>query len=149
MNMDWKAILESPIIQRQSYVSWEDYIRRLASESGHPSEGSIYPMFAYDEKYVLEPLMVGFVVMDGDLPLFFDHDNAMLFDDYIDYVYQFEDADTWETDAELLLYHNKAAVFDETLQGEMEEFGIKEVLLASMRGQYDGHSQWATHPDEC
>ena len=49
--MDWKAILESPIIQRQSYVSWEDYIRRLASESGHPSEGSIYTMFAYDEKY--------------------------------------------------------------------------------------------------
>ena len=156
---DWKEILDSPLLHQHGYVSWEEYIRLSVS-----SAGIIYPMYAYDEKYTLEPLFVGFVfipippmlittefgeVMDEVMPIFFDHDNVMMFDGFIDYVYQFEEPETWETDCELLLYHNRAAVFDEYLQEEVEEFGITEVLLASLRGQYDGHSEWATHPDEC
>ena len=82
------------------------------------------------------------------MPIFFDHDNAMLFDGFIDYVYEFEEPDTWETDAELLLYHNRAAVFDDILQEESEEFGTIEVLSAALRGQYDGHSSWVSHPEE-
>jgi len=82
------------------------------------------------------------------MPIFFDYDNSMLFDGFIDYVYQFEEPDTWETDAELLLYHNRAAVIDDILQEEVEDFGIQEVLMAALRGQYDGHNSWASHPEE-
>lgn len=156
---DWKEILDSPLLNHNGYVSWEEYIRLSIS-----SDGIIYPMYAYDEKYILEPLFVGFVflpspsllmvseygdVMDEVLPIFFDHDNVMMFDEYIDYVYQFEEPETWETDCELLLYHNRAAVFDEFLQEESDEFGIREVLLAALRGQYNGRTEWASHPDEC
>jgi len=156
---DWKEILDSPIIKYNGYVSWEEYMRLSVS-----SDGIIYPMYAYDEKYTLEPLLVGFVfvpnppmlittefgdVTDEVMPIFFDHDNVMMFNEFIDYVYQFEEPETWETDCELLLYHNRAAVFDEFLQGEVKDFGITEVLLAAIRGQYNGHSEWAKHPDEC
>ena len=155
---DWKEILDSPLFEDNGYVSWEEYMRLSVS-----NEGIIYPMYAYDEKYILEPLLVGFVflpspsivmttefdeVMGGVLPIFFDHDNVMMFDEYIDYVYQFEEPETWETDCELLLYHNRAAVFDEFLQEEMDEFGVSEVLLAALRGQYNGRTNWATHPEE-
>jgi len=156
---DWKDILDSALFEENGYVSWEEYMRLSVS-----SEGIIYPMYAYDEKYILEPLLVGFVfipsppmmmttefgdVIDEVMPIFFDHDNVMMFDEYIDYVYQFEEPETWETDCELLLYHNRAAVFDEFLQEEVDEFGISEVLLAALRGQYNGRTNWATHPDEC
>ena len=53
---DWKEILDSPLLQHNGYISWEEYIRMSVS-----SEGIIYPMYAYDEKYTLEPLFVGFV----------------------------------------------------------------------------------------
>jgi hypothetical protein len=160
---DWKEILDSPILHLNSYVSWEEYIRMMAVGGGYLTDGFIYPIFAHDEKYTLEPECVGFVFLplpysmvttDYDeyeeevMPIFFDHDNSMLFDGFIDYVYQFEEPDTWETDAELLLYHNRAAVIDEILQEEVEEFGVKEVLMAALRGQYDGHNSWASHPDE-
>ena len=87
---DWKEILDSPIIKYNGYVSWEEYMRLSVS-----SEGIIYPMYAYDEKYILEPLLVGFVfipsppmlittefgdVTDEVMPIFFDHDNVMMFD---------------------------------------------------------------------
>ena len=161
---DWKEILDSPLLQHDGYVSWEEYIRLTACGEGLQTDGLIYPIYAYDEKYTLEPLLVGFVflpspfvMLTADLgetinavmPLFFDHDNVMLFDGFIDYVYEFEEPDTWETDCEVLLYHNRAAVIDEVLEEEVDEFGITEVLLAALRGQYDGHSDWATHPDEC
>ena len=159
---DWKEILDSPILHANGYVSWEEYIRLMASNEGLPADGLIYPIYAYDGKYTLEPLFVGFLFLPspfvlladygeevgGVLPLFFDHDNVMMFDGFIDYVYQFEEPDTWETDAELLLYHNRAAVIDDYLQQEVEEFGISEVLFAALRGQYDGHSSWASHPDD-
>ena len=155
---DWKEILDSPILEDNGYVSWEEYMRLSVS-----SDGIIYPMYAYDEKYILEPLLVGFVfipspfvtvdteygdVLDEVMPIFFDHDNVMMFDGFIDYVYQFEEPETWETDCELLLYHNRAAVIDDILEEEVDEFGITEVLLAALRGQYNGHTAWASHPDE-
>lgn len=160
---DWKDILDSPILHLNSYVSWEEYIRMMAVGGGYLTDGIIYPILAHDEKYTLEPECVGFVFLpipysmvttDYDeyeeevMPIFFDHDNAMLFDGFIDYVYEFEEPDTWETDAELLLYHNRAAVFDDILQDESEEFGAIEVLSAALRGQYDGHSSWVSHPEE-
>lgn len=159
---DWKEILDSPILHLNSYVSWEEYIRMMAVGGDYLTDGFIYPIFAHDEKYALEPECVGFVFLplpysmvtadyeyEGEvMPIFFDHDNSMLFDGFIDYVYQFEEPDTWETDAELLLYHNRAAVIDDILQEEVEDFGIKEVLMAALRGQYDGHNSWASHPEE-
>ena len=92
---DWKDILDSALFEENGYVSWEEYMRLSVS-----SEGIIYPMYAYDEKYILEPLLVGFVfipsppmmmttefgdVIDEVMPIFFDHDNVMMFDEYIDY----------------------------------------------------------------
>ena len=47
-----------------------------------------------------------------------------------------------------MLYHNRAAVIDDILEEEVDEFGITEVLLAALRGQYNGHTAWASHPDE-
>ena len=122
-------------------LSWEEYIRLNGSNEGLPADGLIYPIYAYDGKYTLEPLFVGFVFLPHRLfflpkekkwaeiqPLFFDHDNVMMFDGFIDYVYQFEEPDTWETDTELLLYHNRAAVIDDYLQQEAQEFGIGSAI---------------------
>ena len=55
---------------------------------------------------------------------------------------------TWATDTELLLYHNRAAVIDYDLEEEVNEFGFLEVVSAALRGQYDGHSAWANHPHD-
>lgn len=161
--MDWKEVLDSPMNRGAYSLSWEEYIRITASVEGYLADGDVLPTFAYDERYVLEPVLVGFVFIphplvalgEGDMditeiqPMFFDHDNVLLFEDFITYVYQFEEPDTWETDTELLLYHNRAAIFDEKLQEDAQEFGVMEVITAARRGQYDGHTSWVVHPDEC
>ena len=79
--------------------------------------------------------------------MFFDYD-VDYFNDFISYVHEFEAFDTWDSDTELLLYHNRAAVIDELLQNEAQEFGFTEVVSAALRGQYEGHSIWATHPED-
>ena len=69
-----------------------------------------------------------------------------IFEEFIEYVYQFEDNNTWLTDTEVLLYHNRAAVLHPKLQEEAEEFGHTEVIAAALRGQYEGYSSWVSHP---
>mgnify|MGYP000612070441 CR=1 FL=1 len=157
--MEWMEILQSPILKHENnFVSWEEYIRMMVSNEGLSSDGEILPIVAFDDKYHLKPLVVGFVflpapilsldVIDASIPIFFDHDNAIYFEEYVDYVYEFEEPETWDTDAELLLYHNRAAVMDVYLQEAVAEFGIKEVLFAALRGQYNGHNSWASHPED-
>ena len=115
----------------------------------------IYPIMGFDVKIMEEPFVVGFAIIPDYQPeieefcgLFFDYDDVELFEDFIEYVYDFEKPQTWATDVEVLLYHNRAAVLDAHLQREAEEFGFTEVVAAALRGQYEGHSAWVSHPTD-
>ena len=151
-----EQILDSPCAESMEYCSWEEYIRNLAKDNGMESADTdpIYPVFAFDRKVVDEAMLVGFVIvpiwqtMSKEFGgLFFDYE-VDYFNEFIDYVYEFESFDTWDSETELLLYHNRAAVIDEYLQNEAQEFGFTEVVMAALRGQYEGHSVWASHPED-
>jgi hypothetical protein len=151
-----EQILDSPCAESSAYCSWEQYIRSLAKDNGMSGAENdpIYPVFAYDVKVVDEAVIVGFAIvpiwqtMSKEFGgMFFDY-HVDYFNDFIDYVYEFEPFDTWETETELLLYHNRAAVIDESLQNEAQEFGFTEVVSAALRGQYESHSVWASHPED-
>ena len=150
-----EQILDSPCAESVDYCSWEQYIRSIAKERIPSADNApIYPVFAFDKKVVDEAMLVGFAIvpiwqtMSKDFGgMFFDYDSDH-FVDFIEYVYEFEPLDTWDTETELLLYHNRAAVIDEYLQNEADEFGFTEVVMAALRGQYEGHSRWASHPED-
>lgn len=150
-----EKILDSPCGESTEYCSWEEYIRAIGIESGmpHASTDVIYPIFGYDGRDMDEAIVVGFALVPffqdeskRFCGMFFDYDGVNEFEDFISYVYQFEEADSWITDVEVLLYHNRAAVIDLHLQEEAEEFGYTEVVAAALRGQYEGHSAWANDP---
>ena len=152
-----QRILDSACGISEEYCSWEQYIRAIGLDSGmiHSATDAIYPVMGYDARFMDEPMVVGFALVPffqdeakHFCGLFFDYDDIDIFADYIDYVYEFEEMNTWATDTELLLYHNRAAVIDYDLQEEVLEFGFKEVVSAALRGQYDGHSSWAKHPHD-
>ncbi len=155
MNMI-QQILDSPCAESSEYCSWEQFIRSIAKDSGMVGADTdcIYPVFGFDNRSMDDAVVIGFVIVPiwqteskqfGGL--FFDYE-VEDFEDFVDYVYQFEELDTWETETELLLYHNRAAVLDEVLQSEAEEFGFTEVVAAAIRGQYEGYSLWANHPED-
>ena len=56
--MDWKEVLDSPMNHGAYSLSWEEYIRITASVEGYLADGDVLPTFAYDERYVLEPVLV-------------------------------------------------------------------------------------------
>lgn len=155
--MEWEEILDSPCDTSTSYCSWEEFIRLMAFEHGFVDAHTaiIYPVYGFDKKYFAEPILIGFAFVPSIqcdhsdfYGLFFDYDDVTIFEDFVDYVYEFEEPETWESDTELLIYHNRAAVLDEILQEEVKEFGLVEVVSAALRGQYNGHSSWATHPED-
>jgi len=155
--MAWEEILDSPCDESTTYCSWEEYIRVMAFEHGFLNAHTdiIYPVYALDMKYYEEPILIGFAFVpnlhlntEDFYGLFFDYDDVVIFEDFVEYVYQFEEPETWSSDTELLIYHNRAAVLDEILQEEVKEFGLMEVVSAALRGQYNGHSSWATHPED-
>ncbi len=150
-----EQILDSPCAESVDYCSWEQYIRSIAKERLPSADTApIYPVLAFDKNVVDEAMVVGFAIvpiwqtMSKEFGgMFFDY-NPDHFADFIEYVYEFEALDTWDTETELLLYHNRAAVIDEYLQNEADEFGFTEVVMAALRGQYEGHSRWASHPED-
>jgi len=155
--MEWEEILDSPCDASSTYCSWEEFIRLMAFEHGFMDAHTdiIYPVYGLDVRCFHEPILIGFAyvpTMQYDYEdfygLFFDYDDVTVFEDFIEYVYEFEEPQTWEADTELLIYHNRAAVLDDILQEEVKEFGLMEVVSAALRGQYDGHSSWATHPED-
>ena len=150
-------ILDSQCADSSSYCSWEQYIRASALEGGysHAATDSIYPIFGFDNRTMDDAIVVGFALVPffqdetkRFCGMFFDYNGVEDFEDFISYVYEFEAHNTWITDVEVLLYHNRAAVLDLSLQEEAEEFGFTEVVAAALRGQYDGHSAWATEPHD-
>ena len=152
-----QRILDSECAESDDYCSWEEYIRALAYESGisHAHTDAIYPIMAYDSRHTDEAIVVGFALIPfyqdeskHFCGMFLDYDGVEEFADFVNYVYEFEDHDTWETDAEVLLYHNRAAILDLKLQDEADEFGFTEVVKAAIRGQYDGHSSWVHDPHD-
>jgi|TARA_R110002110_G_scaffold150598_3_gene342645 hypothetical protein len=155
--MEWEEILDSPCDDSAAYCSWEEFIRLIAFEQGFLDAHTdiIYPVYGFDVRYFAEPTLVGFAYVptvqydsEGFYGLFFDYDDVTIFEEFVEYVYQFEEPKTWLSDTELLIYHNRAAVLDDSLQEEVKEFGLMEVVSAALRGQYDGHSSWATHPED-
>ena len=153
----FERILDSECGESPEYCSWEEYIRAIALDNGmsHAKTDLIYPIMAFDSRIMGEPIVVGFALIPffqdetkHFCGMFFDYDGVDEFQDFINYVYQFEDMDTWETDVEVLLYHNRAAVLDLHLQEEAEEFGFTEVVSAALRGQYEGHSEWVNDPHD-
>ena len=151
-----QQILDSPCADSTEYCSWEQFIRTIAKDNGMVSAetDAIYPVFGFDSRSMDDATVVGFVIVPIWLSAS-EHFGGMFFDyyvddfeDFVDYVYEFEEPDTWETETELLLYHNRAAVIDEALQFEAEEFGFTEVVAAAIRGQYEGYSLWAHHPSD-
>ena len=153
----FQRILDSECGESPEYCSWEEYIRAIALDNGmsHAKPDIIYPIMAFDSRIMGEPIVVGFALIPffqdetkHFCGMFFDYDGVDEFQDFINYVYQFEDMDTWETDVEVLLYHNRAAVLDLHLQEEAEEFGFTEVVSAALRGQYEGHSEWVNDPHD-
>ena len=153
----FERILDSECADSPEYCSWEQYIRALALDNGmtHANTDAIYPIMGYDERIMDEAIVVGFAVIPffqdetkHFCGMFFDYDGVEEFEDFINYVYQFEERDSWGTDAEVLLYHNRAAVLDIHLQEEAEEFGFTEVVNAALKGQYEGHSAWASDPQD-
>ena len=152
-----QRVLDSECAESPDYCSWEEYIRAVAYDSGmtHAKTDAIYPIMAYDERIMDEAIVVGFALIPffqdetkHFCGMFFDYDGVEEFADFVNYVYEFEDSDTWETDVEVLVYHNRAAILDLKLQGEADEFGFTEVVTAAMRGQYDGHSSWVHDPHD-
>ena len=152
-----QRVLDSECAESPDYCSWEEYIRAVAYDSGmtHGKTDSIYTVMAYDERIMDEAIVVGFALIPffqdetkHFCGMFFDYDGVEEFADFVNYVYEFEDSDTWETDVEVLIYHNRAAILDVKLQGEADEFGFTEVVTAAMRGQYDGHSSWVHDPHD-
>jgi|TARA_R110001599_G_scaffold14441_2_gene62841 hypothetical protein len=155
--VEWEIVLDSPYAESSVYCSWEEYIRHIALERGvaHAATDVIYPIMGFDKNLIDEAILVGFALVPtfqdeskSFCGLFFDYDDVEIFDDFIEYVYEFEEHDTWVTDAEVLLYHNRAAVIHPKLQDEAEEFGFTEVVSAALKGQYEGYSSWATHPSD-
>jgi hypothetical protein len=151
-----QRILDSSCGESLEYCSWEQFIRSIAKDNGMTSADTdlIYPVFGFDKRIMDEAIVVGFVIVplwqsvsDHFCGMFFDYD-VDEFEDFIKYVYEFEEHDTWESETELLLYHNRAAVIDESLQNAVDEFGYTEVVAAAIRGQYEGYSLWAGHPSD-
>ena len=152
-----ECILDSECADSSTYCSWEEYIRGIALDNGmtHAHTDSIYPIMGFDNRTMDEAIVVGFALIPffqdeskHFCGMFFDYDDVELFEDFIQYVYDFEKPQTWATDVEVLLYHNRAAVLDAHLQHEAEEFGFTEVVAAALKGQYEGHSTWVTHPSD-
>ena len=152
-----QRVLDSECAESTDYCSWEEYIRAVAYDSGmtHAKTDAIYPIMAYDARIMDEAIVVGFALIPffqdetkHFCGMFFDYDDVELFEDFIEYVYDFEKPQTWATNVEVLLYHNRAAVLDAHLQREAEEFGFTEVVAAALRGQYEGHSAWVSHPTD-
>ena len=150
----WDAILDSPCAESSEYCSLEQYIRATALDNGvpHAATDAIYPIMGFDERVMDDAVLIGFALVPSFQDeskqfcgLFFDYDVEM-FEEFIEYVYQFEDRDTWLTDTELVLYHNRAAVLHPKLQDEANDFGVTEVVAAALRGQYEGYSSWVSHP---
>ena len=150
-----QRILDSECAESTDYCSWEEYIRAIGLDNGliHAATDTIYPIMAYDFRSMDEAIVVGFALVPSFQQeskhfcgLYFDYDGVNDFADFVNYVYEFEDADTWETDVEVLLYHNRAAILDFSLQHEAEEFGFTEVVAAAQRGQYESHSSWVHDP---
>ena len=110
---------------------------------------------AFDARLTREAIVVGFALIPffqdetkHFCGMFFDYDGVEEFADFVNYVYEFEEHDTWVTDSEVLLYHNRAAILDLKLQEEADEFGFTEVVKAAIRGQYDGHTSWVHDPHD-
>ena len=150
-------ILDSECAESPDYCSWEQYIRAIGLDNGlpHAQTDAIYPVFGYDSRIMDEAIVVGFALVPffqdetkRFCGMFFDYDGVEEFEEFISYVYEFEEIDTWTTDVEVLLYHNRAAVIDLHLQEEAEEFGFTEVVAAALRGQYEGHSAWVKDPTD-
>ena len=150
-------ILDSECAESPDYCSWEEYIRAIGLDNGlpHATTDAIYPVFGYDNRIMDEAIVVGFALVPffqdetkKFCGMFFDYDGVEDFEEFISYVYEFEKKDSWETDTEVLLYHNRAAVIDLHLQEEAEEFGFTEVVAAALRGQYQSHSAWVNDPTD-
>lgn len=150
-------ILDSRCGDSNNHLSWEGFIRHIAGKEGMDSAdfADIYPIMGFDVKIMEEPFVVGFAIIPDYQPeieefcgLFFDYDDVELFEDFVNYVYQFEDTGTWKTDVEVLLHHNKVAVIHPQLQEIGHEFGFDEAITAAQKGQYEGYSRWVRHPKE-
>jgi len=150
-----QQILDSECAESTNYCSWEEYIRAIALENGilHAATDIIYPIMGYDYRSMDDAFVIGFALVPSFQDetkhfcgMFFDYDGVEEFADFVNYVYEFEETDAWETDVEVILYHNRAAILDGHLQQEAEEFGFTEVVSAAMRGQYEGHSSWVREP---
>ena len=150
-----QRILDSECAESSTYCSWEEYIRAIGLDNGilHAATDTIYPIMGFDSRSMDEAIVVGFALVPffqdeskEFCGMFFDYDGVNEFADFVNYVYEFEEGDTWLTDVEVLLYHNRAAIIDTDLQAEAEEFGFTEVVSAAIRGQYEGHSSWVYDP---
>jgi len=150
-----ERILESECAESYNTCSWEEYIRAIAFDNGLTNSATdiIYPIMAIDTHSIPDAIIVGFVIVpffqdetEQFCGMFFDYNGVNEFADFVNYVYEFEDIDTWETDVEVLLYHNRAAILDFDLQREVEDFGFTEVVNAALRGQYESHSSWVHDP---
>lgn len=148
-------ILDSKCAESTAYCSWEEYIRAIGLDNGilHAATDTIYPIMGYDYRSMDDAFVIGFALVPSFQDeskhfcgMFFDYDGVNEFADFVNYVYEFEEIDAWETDVEVILYHNRAAILDIHLQQEAEEFGFTEVVAAAMRGQYEGHSSWVREP---
>lgn len=150
-----QRILDSECAESSAYCSWEEYIRAIGLDNGilHAATDIIYPIMGYDSRSMDDASVIGFALVPSFQDetkhfcgMFFDYDGVNEFADFVNYVYEFEKSDTWETDVEVILYHNRAVILDIHLQQEAEEFGFTEVVAAAMRGQYEGHSSWVREP---